>query len=165
MVCGSICDAMTVSAVLEQKLDSAKSIHDVQQLLSAEGIQVSSVDLVKGLIAEGASPRFQHLSEAAQSQVAQVLVLAESDAAIGQLLLTPAACTSLLPAALASHGISVDAEALAALSQPIDLDDQQLEHVVGGLDPVTAGLISLGITTFFGSLTHWVNRHYDAKKV
>jgi len=83
MVCGSICDAMTVSAVLEQKLDSAKSIHDVQQLLSAEGIQVSSVDLVKGLIAEGASPRFQHLSEAAQSQVAQVLVLAESDAAIG----------------------------------------------------------------------------------
>jgi len=41
------------------------------------------VDLVKGLIAEGASPRFQHLSEAAQSQVAQVLVLAESDAAIG----------------------------------------------------------------------------------
>jgi len=83
MVCGSICDAMTVSAVLEQKLDSAKHFTTSNSSSVLEGIQVSSVDLVKGLIAEGASPRFQHLSEAAQSQVAQVLVLAESDAAIG----------------------------------------------------------------------------------
>jgi hypothetical protein len=52
---------------------------------------------------------------------------------------------------------------LAALSQPLDLADTQLERVVGGIDPLTASLITLGITTLGGVLTLWITKHYEAK--
>ncbi|MBU6250931.1 MAG: hypothetical protein KGO47_07185 [Cyanobacteria bacterium REEB417] len=63
-----------------------------------------------------------------------------------------------------AHGLTLDAEVLAALSQPHVLNDQQLLEVVGGIDPVLAGLITLGITTLGSVLMHWINRHYDSKK-
>jgi len=45
----------------------------------------------------------------------------------------------------------------------MDLDDQQLELVVGGIDPVTATLITTGITALAGLLTLWITKHYDTK--
>ena len=63
-----------------------------------------------------------------------------------------------------AHGLILDAEVLAALSQPHDLNDQQLQGVMGGIDPVLACLITLGITTLGSVLMHWINRHYDSKK-
>ena len=157
---------MTISSleVLEQKVASVKSIHDIQQVLAAEGVQLSEVEVVKGLIAEGAAPRFADLSEAAQAQLAQVLVLAEREPAIAEALSTPEQISAVLPGLLATQGLTLDAEVLDALSQPRDLDDQQLEQVVGGIDPVLAGLITLGITTLGTVLTLWINKHYESKK-
>ncbi|MBM5819937.1 MAG: hypothetical protein FJ070_07630 [Cyanobacteria bacterium K_DeepCast_150m_m2_101] len=157
---------MTLSSleVLEEKLASVKSIHDIQQILASEGVQMSDVDVAKGLIADGASTRFAHLSDSAQQQLAQVVVLAERDPGIAQALMAPDEVKERLPGLLAAHGLSLDAEALSALSQPLELDDQQLEQVVGGIDPVTAGLITLGITTLGGVLTLWIKEHYASKR-
>ena len=166
MVQGIFHHTMSVSSpeVLEQKLAAVKSIHDIQQVLESEGLQLSEVDVVKGLIADGVSPRFAGLSETMQAQLAQVLVLAEREPAIAEALVMPEQLTAVLPPLLAAHGLTLDAEVLAALSQPHDLNDQQLQEVVGGVDPVLAGLITLGITTLGGVLMHWINRHYDSKK-
>lgn len=166
MVRGVFHHTMSVSSpeVLEQKLAGVKSIHDIQQVLESEGLQLSDVDVVKGLIADGGSPRFAGLSETKQAQLAQVLVLAEREPAIAEALVMPEQLTAVLPPLLADHGLSLDAEVLAALTQPHELNDQQLQEVVGGVDPVLAGLITLGITTLGGVLMHWINKHYDSKK-
>ena len=157
---------MTVSSpeVLEQKLASVKSIHDLQQVLESEGLQLSDVDVVKGLIADGGSPCFAGLSETKQAQLAQVLVLAEREPAIAEALEMPEQLAAVLTPLLAAHRLILDDEVLAALSQPHDLDDQQLEGVVGGIDPVTASLITLGITSLASVATLWITTHYATKE-
>lgn len=124
---------------------------------------MSEVDIVKGLITDGALPRFAYLTETAQAQVAQVLVLGKHDPAVADALaMLPEHLTSL-PTLLAAHGLEYDDAVLAALSSPQELDDQQLEQITGGIDPVTVGVITLGITTLGGVLIHLIDRHYDYK--
>lgn len=123
---------VTTSQGLQQKLALVQSIQDIQQVLASEGVELSEVDVVKGLIAEGALPRFSHLSATQQAQVAQVLVLAEGEPAIAAALATPADFATSLAPLLAHHGLILDDAVLAALTQPQELDDQQLEQIVGG---------------------------------
>jgi hypothetical protein len=151
------------AAALEQKLASAHSIHGIQQVLSDEGLELGDWEVARRLLAEGAVPRFATLSASAQDQIAQVLVLAERDPLISQALANPADAYAQFPDFLAVHGLNLEAEALEALSRPMDLDDQQLELVVGGIDPVTATLITTGITALAGLLTLWITKHYDTK--
>lgn len=154
---------LETAAKLEHKLATVRSIHDIQVLLAAEGLEMSDTEIVQGLIAEGASPRYSDLSPEAQAQVAQLLVLAERKPDIAEALVHPLDSGTALAALAEAEGLALDPQAQAALQQPLDLNDDQLEGVVGGLDPVTAGLISLGITTLGAVLMHWINRHYDAR--
>lgn len=157
--------AMTVSVApdLERKLAAVNSLHGIQQLLAAEGLPMSDLELARGLIAEGALSRFAGLSPAAQDQVAQLLVLAAADPAIAVVMADPEQVTDRLPGLVAGQGLTLDEEVLAALSRPLDLADTQLEQVVGGIDPVTASLITFGITTLGSVLTLWITKHYESK--
>jgi hypothetical protein len=154
----------TLPAALEQKLAAATSLHGISAVLAAEGLPIGELEIAQGLLQAGASTRFAGLSGRACDQLAQVLVLAESDPAIGRILLDPQQVTAGLPALLAAHALVLEPEALAALAAPLDLDDQQLEQVVGGIDPMTASLITLGITTLGGVLITWITKHYDTQK-
>jgi hypothetical protein len=62
-----------------------------------------------------------------------------------------------------SAGITLDPEVTAVLAKPVDLDDATLEKVVGGIDPLTASLISAGIGAIVTIATLWINKHYEAK--
>lgn len=156
--------AVSVSPDLERKLAALNSLHGIQQLLVSEGLQMSEVEVARELMAEAGSSRFAHLAAAAQDQVAQLVVLAERDPAIAAVLSDPARMADRLPALAAGHGLQLDAEVVSALSQPLDLADAQLEQVVGGIDPLTASLITLGITTLGGVLTLWITKHYETKE-
>jgi len=153
----------SVSPELESKLAAVTSIHGIQQLLATEGLQMSDLEIARGLIVEGGSFRFAGLTPAAQDQVAQLVVLAEADPAIAALLADPEQVADRLSALAAAQGLTLEAEVLVALSQPLDLADAQLEQVVGGIDPLTASLITLGITTLGGVLTLWITKHYESK--
>jgi hypothetical protein len=156
--------SVSVSPELERKLVGVNSIHGIQQVLASEGMPMSDLEVARGLIAEGSSSRFAGLSPAAQDQVAQLIVLAEADPSIAAVVADPEQVADRLPELAAAHGLKLDSEALAALSKPLDLSDTQLEQVVGGIDPLTASLITLGITTLGGVLTLWITKHYETKE-
>lgn len=159
LLCISI--VVSNSEALELKLSSVKSIHDLQQVCAAEGLELTDVEVAQKLIAEGGLPRYAHLSIEAQHQVASVLVLAEGDSQIAELIATPYEVAEQLPVLLAAHDIQLDPEALDALSQPLELDDAQLESVVGG----SATLAIIGaIGAIVGPIaTLWITEHYSAK--
>lgn len=151
----------SISEGLELKLSSAKSIHDIQQVCAAEGLELTDVEVAQKLIAEGGLQCYAHLSTEAQHQVANVLVLAEGDSQIAELIATPHEVAERLPALLEAHDIQLGLEALDALSQPLELDDAQLEGVVGG----SAALATIGA---IGAIvvpiaTLWITQHYAAK--
>jgi len=150
---------------LENKLQGVASIRGIQKVLSEEGLALSEAQIAQGLIAEGVSPRFAGLSPSAQEQVAQVVVLAERNQAVAHVLTSPDQVTAQLPALLAAEGISLDAEALSALSAPLELDDEQLEQVVGGSTAaLVIGLIgTVVVPTLATIFTLWINKHYDTK--
>ncbi|MCX5943917.1 MAG: hypothetical protein NTZ53_01100 [Cyanobacteria bacterium] len=149
------------SSESQGKSYSVNSISEIQSLLGSEGIQKSELEIIRDLIAEEPTHRFAKLSSKALDQVAEVLLLAERNPNIGAILLNPNSINDLLPSLIVAEGFTVEAEALAALSQPQELNDDQLEQVVGGIDPLTASLITLGITTVATVVTLWINRHYD----
>jgi hypothetical protein len=153
----------SVSPELERKLAAVTSIHGIQQLLATEGLQMSDLEIARGLIVEGGTSRFAGLSPAAQDQVAQLMVLAAADPAIAAVVADPEQVADRLPALATGQGLTLDEEVLAALSRPLDLADTQLEQVVGGIDPVTASLITFGITTLGSVLTLWITKHYESK--
>lgn len=148
---------------LQTQLTDVKSIGGIQKVLADQGLSVSEVQIAQQLIAEGLSPRFAGLSPSAQEQVAHVIVLAEHNPAVAQVLMSPEQATAQLPALLAAEGLSLDAEALEALSKPLELDDAQLEQVVGGIDPALITLITFGITTAATVATLLINRYFDYK--
>ncbi len=152
---------MTVSSpeVLEQKLAAVKSIHDIQQVCAAEGLEMTDAQVAQRLIADGAMPRFTNLSLEAQRQVADVLVLTEQDPQIAALM--RGGDDGTLTGLLATHGIQLNDEALDALSQPPELDDPQLEQVVGG--SATLAIIGAigGIVVQIATL--WIVTHYSTQ--
>lgn len=149
---------------LAQKLASAHSISEIRNVLADEGLTLSEPEIVQGLIAEGASPRFAGLSPAAQGQLAQVLVLAEQNPTLAKVLVSPGQVQAQLPALVAAAGLTLDQEVLDALAAPVEISDEQLEQVVGGIDPVLATLITLGITTAASVAMHLINRYFDYKE-
>lgn len=155
---------MTVSSpeVLEQKLSAVQSIHDIQQVCAAEGLEITDVQVAQRLIADGAIPRFVNLALEAQRQVAEVLVLAEQNPQIATLV--QGGDDGTLTGLLATHGIQLNDEALDALAQPPELDDPQLEQVVGG----SATLAIIGAIGAIGAIivpiaTLWITTHYAAQ--
>ena len=152
---------MTVSSpeVLEQKLAAVQSIHDIQQACAAEGLEMTDAQVAQRLIADGAMPRFANLSLEAQRQVADVLVLTEQDPQIAALMW--GGDDGTLTGLLATHGIQLNAEALDALSQPPELDDSQLEHVVGG--SATLAIIGAIGAIVVPIATLWITTHYAAQ--
>lgn len=93
-----------------------KSIHGIQQVCAAEGLELTDAEVAQKLIAEGEPPRYAHLSTEAQHQVSSFLVLAEGDSQIAELIATPYEVAEQLPVLLAAHDIQLDPEALDALS-------------------------------------------------
>jgi hypothetical protein len=127
------------SEALELRLSSVKSVHGIQQVCAAEGLELADAEIAQKLIAEVGLPRYAHLSTEAQHQVASFLVLAEGDSQIAELIATPYEVTEQLPVLLAAHDIQLDPEALDAISQPLELYNAQLASVVGG--PATLAII------------------------
>lgn len=152
---------MAEQQVLEARLTSARSIADICQVLADEGVTMDELSVAKGLIEQGALPRFAHLGSDAQEQVAKLLLLAESNPEASQAI--SGSDVNQITAIASAAGITLDPEVTSVLAQPLDLDDAQLDQVVGGIDPLTATLISTGIAAVVTIATLWINKHYDAK--
>jgi hypothetical protein len=149
------------TSVLQVKLSSAQSIADIRQVLAGEGVVMDELSVAKGLISQGALPRFAHLGSSAQEQVARLLLLAEENREVS--LAIAASDVQQITAIASSAGITLDPEVTSVLAQPQDLDDAQLEQVVAGIDPLTASLISAGIGAVVTIATLWINKHYDTQ--
>jgi hypothetical protein len=153
--------AMVDTSALQEKLSAARSIADICQVLSGEGVVMDQLDVAKGLIAQGALPRFADLGPSAQEQVAKLLLLVEENPAAAEAI--GSSDLQQIQAIAGSAGITLDPEVTAVLAKPVDLDDATLEKVVGGIDPLTASLISAGIGAIVTIATLWINKHYEAK--
>lgn len=144
---------------LEQKLSSVRSVADIRQVLADEGVAMDDLAVAKGLLAQGALPRFAHLESTAQEQVAKLMLLAESNPEASQAIAS--SDVGRITAIASAAGITLDPEVTSLLAQPLDLDDAQLQQVVGGIDPLTASLITAGIGAIVTIATLWITRHYD----
>ncbi len=122
---------------------------------------MDQLEVAKGLIAQGALPRFAGLGPSAQEQVAKLLLLVEENPAAAEAI--GLSDLQQIQAIAGSAGITLDPEVTAVLAQPMDLDDATLENVVGGIDPLTATLITTGIGAMVTIATFWINKHYDSK--
>jgi len=154
-----------INSDLEQRLATATSFGGIQQILSAEGVEMSEHEIVVGLLAGGVSPRFVNLSPNARNQVAQVLLLAERNPAIAQVLASPEQVGFLLPGLLAGEGLDLDDEAVVSLSQPIELEDQELEQVVGGFltETLILGFANIVVGALATVACTWIVEHYKYK--
>lgn len=152
---------MIDSSVLQDKLSSARSIADIRQVLAAEGVVMDELEVAKGLISQGALPRFAQLGAKSQDQVARLLLLVAENRELARAI--GASDVQLITAIAGSEGILLDQEVACVLAQPLDLDDAQLEQVVGGIDPLTASLITAGIGAVVTIATHWISKHYETK--
>lgn len=160
-----------LSPALEQSLAGATSISALRKVLAGQGLSMTDLEIAKGLIRDSGGHRFQGLSEASIDQLARIIVLAEQDAAIAQLLLQPERVAEQLPVLLAPHGMVADSELVAALCEPLELDDAQLDQVVGGV--ALTGACIAGIIAAVGTAASitivpiaitWINRHYDLQQ-